>query len=123
MYLYHKLNTPKETVRGVGAASTLFQTRLLVYIALGVFRQQDMAVYFWGAVGNCVGTAFGTWVLFRHVSQAGFRAILLALMCVCCVLLFVSAAGVTSAPAASDSHGGASAGNVTHIARLAATSL
>jgi FtsH-binding integral membrane protein len=69
------------------------QLRIFAYIAMGVFSRADLPLY----IASCSAALVGMFVgcsLAGRTNQANFSRMLSALMVLCCVLMFASAAGV-----------------------------
>lgn len=64
------------------------------YILLGVFHAADAYLYVCAAAACIAGTFAGN-ALSGRLDQKGFSRVLVLLMCICCLLLFAAAAGLT----------------------------
>lgn len=93
MLLYELLKVPKEIVRGTNAMLNVLQFRILVYAGMGMFKWSDAGLYGATSAGSLVGLAIGN-ALAARIDQQAFSRMMVALMLVCCVLMFASAAGV-----------------------------
>ncbi|EFJ43886.1 hypothetical protein VOLCADRAFT_106659 [Volvox carteri f. nagariensis] len=93
MFMYQKLNVAKEVVRGTNAVNNVLQARLISYIVMGAFKREDMMLYAVTAAVGFMGVVLGNSMAGR-LEQKGFSRVLVALMVVCCLLLFASAAGL-----------------------------
>ncbi|GFR47218.1 hypothetical protein Agub_g8901 [Astrephomene gubernaculifera] len=93
MYMYEKLRVAKDVVRGTNAVNNVLQARLVTYIVMGVFKREEVPLYLITSTVGLVGVGVGN-CLAGRLDQKGFSRILVALMSICCLLLFVSAAGL-----------------------------
>lgn len=94
MYMYAKLQVDKETVRGCNAVLNVLQVRVIAYVLTGVFTKDDIWLYVACSVAGVVGMCCGHYLAGR-MNQAMFSKVLVVLMCLCCALMFASAAGLT----------------------------
>jgi uncharacterized membrane protein YfcA len=92
MFMFSVLRIPKEVVRGTNAVLNVLQWRILAYLSMGSFARVDSVLYVACAASGVFGIAGGS-VLAQRVNQEAFSRVLLLLMCLCCVLMFVAAAG------------------------------
>uniref|UniRef100_A0A7S0V5S4 Uncharacterized protein n=1 Tax=Polytomella parva TaxID=51329 RepID=A0A7S0V5S4_9CHLO len=95
IYLYDRLQIPKDIVRGTSAVNNVLQFRVIFYLFMGLLKKSDIHLYALCMTGSLLGTVIGNKVA-GYMNQQQFRRSLIALMCVCCILLFASAAGVGS---------------------------
>ncbi|KAG2493375.1 hypothetical protein HYH03_008507 [Edaphochlamys debaryana] len=93
MFMFDRLQVPKETVRGTNAVLNILQVRLITYLVMGVFKIEDLSLYAATSVCALVGLGIGI-ALNGRINQAGFSRLLVALMATCCGLLFASAFGL-----------------------------
>jgi hypothetical protein len=98
MLMFERLSISKDIVRGTNAVCGALQLRILVYVAMGVFSRADTALYVAVSIGGLVGMAAGSLAAVR-VRPAAFSRLLMALMVLCCALMFASAAGLGAAAA------------------------
>uniref|UniRef100_A0A383WJP0 Membrane transporter protein n=1 Tax=Tetradesmus obliquus TaxID=3088 RepID=A0A383WJP0_TETOB len=94
MMLYEKLQVKKDTVRGCNAVLSVLQFRVIAYALTGSFTRDDLALYVAVSVAGLVGLCLGSHLASR-MDQATFSKVMVALMLLCCVLLFASSAGLT----------------------------
>lgn len=66
---------------------------MVTYIAFSVFRTADLPLYAWASGAALVGVLLGS-AASSKLDQVAFGRLLVALMCVCCLLMFMSAAGL-----------------------------
>ncbi len=95
MLMYNSLQVPKETVRACNAVLNIFQFRIIAYALHSMFTRQDAPAYAAASLAYCVGMVAGD-RLAQRIDQQVFGRVLVGLMFLCCVLMFVSAAGLTS---------------------------
>jgi uncharacterized membrane protein YfcA len=95
MLFYTKMAIPKAVVRGSNAVMNALQLRIIAYIMLGAFKREDVVLYVVVSAVGVVGMLLGNH-LSASIDQQRFSQVLLVLMCLCCALLFASAAGVTT---------------------------
>eukprot|EP00775_Hariotina_reticulata_P005242 gene5242-5477_t len=95
MLFYTKMAIPKAVVRGSNAVMNALQVRIIAYIILGAFHREDLVLYVVVSAVGVVGMLLGNH-LSASIDQRMFSRVLVALMCLCCALLFASAAGVTT---------------------------
>ncbi|GLI65543.1 hypothetical protein VaNZ11_009101 [Volvox africanus] len=93
MFMYEKLKVAKDVVRGTNAVNNILQVRLVSYVAMGVYKREDMMIYAVTSVMGLAGVILGNG-LAGQLDQRGFSRVLNVLMIICCVLLFASAAGL-----------------------------
>ena len=74
----------------------IFQVRLIAYLLLGILKRQDALLLVLSCVLHIIGTCLGALVINKHVSQEQFMKLMVALMCICCLLLIAAAAGLAS---------------------------
>jgi uncharacterized membrane protein YfcA len=94
MLMFEKLQVSKDAVRGTNAVCNVIQVRIFAYIAMGVFAKADINLYIAVSAAAVVGMFLGC-LLAARTNQAQFSRMLTALMVLCCVLMFASAAGIT----------------------------
>ncbi len=95
MYLYEKLALHKDVVRATNSVLGVLQPRIVAYIGVGAFKQEDAPLYGVASaaalaamfVGNCLAA---------HIHQTAFSRVLVALMLLCCALMYASAAGLAA---------------------------
>lgn len=95
MYMYERLQVPKDVIRGTNAITNIFQVRIVAYFMLGAFRLPEWPLYVAAAVAAAAGMLCGSF-LARFVEQRAFSRWLICLMLLCCGLLFEAAAGLLS---------------------------
>ncbi|GLC33006.1 hypothetical protein PLESTB_000381200 [Pleodorina starrii] len=93
MFMYERLQVAKDVVRGTNAVNNVLQVRLVSYLIMGVFKREDVMIYGVTAAAGLMGVIIGNGLAGR-LDQRGFSRVLVALMVVCCALLFASAAGL-----------------------------
>jgi uncharacterized membrane protein YfcA len=93
MLMFERLQIPKDTIRGTNAICNIIQIRIFAYLAMGVFSRSDLVLYIAVSVAALVGMFVGCMAAAR-TNQATFSRMLTALMVLCCVLMFASAAGI-----------------------------
>lgn len=93
MLMFEKLQVPKDTVRGTNAICNVIQVRIFAYVAMGVFMRDDIVLYVAVSIAAMAGMLLGC-LAAVHTNQVTFSRLLTALMLLCCVLMFASAAGV-----------------------------
>jgi uncharacterized membrane protein YfcA len=94
MLMFERLQISKDSVRGTNAVCNIIQIRIFAYLAMGVFARADIDLYIAVSVAAVVGMFLGCMAAAR-TNQAAFSRMLTALMVLCCVLMFASAAGIT----------------------------
>jgi uncharacterized membrane protein YfcA len=94
MMLYEKLQIKKDTVRGCNAVLSVLQFRVIAYAMTGIFTRADLWLYVAVSVAGLAGLCLGSH-LASHMDQATFSRVMVALMLLCCALLFASSAGLT----------------------------
>jgi uncharacterized membrane protein YfcA len=95
MLMFERLQVSKDSVRGTNAVCNLIQIRIFAYLAMGVFSRSDCDLYIAVSAAAVVGMFLGCMAAAR-TNQATFSRMLTALMVLCCVLMFASAAGIAS---------------------------
>jgi hypothetical protein len=93
MLMFERLRTPPQIVRGTNAVCNVLQLRIFVYAAMGVLHREQAALYAAVSLAALTGLACGS-LAAAHARPAAFSRMLTALMVLCCVLLFASAAGL-----------------------------
>lgn len=93
MLMFERLQISKDSVRGTNAVCNIIQIRIFAYLAMGVFSRADIDLYIAVSAAAVVGMLLGCMAAAR-TNQATFSRMLTALMVLCCVLMFASAAGV-----------------------------
>lgn len=93
MYMYDKLNVPKETVRGSNAVIGVLQFRIIAYALMGAVVRADVVMYVACSAAGIFGMIWGNRIA-GNMNQQAFSRMMVFLMVLCCVLLFASAAGL-----------------------------
>lgn len=69
------------------------QVRIVTYLVMGVFKKEEMSLYGSASAAALVGVLGGAAASSR-LDQVAFGRLLVGLMSTCCLLMFMSAAGV-----------------------------
>lgn len=93
MYMFDKLNVPKDTVRGSNAVTNVLQFRIIAYALMGALVPADWVLYVTCSVAALVGMCWGN-KMAAGMNQQAFSKMMVLLMVLCCVLLFASSAGL-----------------------------
>lgn len=66
---------------------------MVTYFIFGVFKKADLPLYGFASLGALIGVLLGS-AASSHLDQVAFGRMLVCLMCVCCLLMLLSAAGL-----------------------------